>query len=173
MKFITDGMLGKLTRWLRMLGHDVEYSRSDKDKKLIDKAKSEERILLTRDFKLYQQAATQNVDAVLVESSAGSEKLADLAVRFNFKLEIDVSISRCPKCNTRIKPVSKNLIIERVPKATSTYYKEFWECPRCGQVYWQGAHWKRIEQTLKEARRKVQNEVTPARASSIPKEAGT
>jgi uncharacterized protein with PIN domain len=169
LKFITDGMLGKLTRWLRMLGHDVEYSRSDNDKKLIERAKSEERVLLTRDFNLYQQAATQNVDAVLVESSAGSEKLADLAVRFNFKLEINVSISRCPKCNTRIKPVSKSLIIERVPKATSTYYKEFWECPRCGQVYWQGAHWKRIEQTLKEARKKVQNAVTPARASSIPK----
>ncbi|UCD27021.1 MAG: Mut7-C RNAse domain-containing protein [Candidatus Bathyarchaeota archaeon] len=173
MKFIADGMLGKLTRWLRMLGHDVEYSRSDDDKKLIDKAKSEGRTLLTSDFNLYQQASTQNVDAVWLESSAGNEKLADLAVRFNFKLEIDVRISRCPKCNTRIKPVSKSLIIERVPKATSTYYKEFWECPKCEQVYWKGAHWKRIEQTLNEARRKVQNAVTPARASSIPKEAGT
>ena len=156
MKFITDGMLGKLTRWLRMLGHDVEYSRSDDDKKLIEKAKSKERILLTRDFKLYQQAMMQGVDAVLVEAATGAEKLADLAERFNFKLEIDVTVSRCPKCNARIKPVSKDLVIDRVPETTSTYYNEFWECLGCGQIYWQGAHWKRIEKTLKEAKKTLE-----------------
>jgi uncharacterized protein with PIN domain len=149
LKFITDGMLGKLTRWLRMLGHDVEYSRSEK-------AKSEKRILLTSDFKLYQQAMMQGVDAVLVEAATGAEKLADLAKRFNFKLEIDVTVSRCPKCNTKIKPVSKDMVIDRVPKATSTYYNEFWECPKCGQIYWQGAHWKRIEETLKEAKKALE-----------------
>jgi len=153
LKFITDGMLGKLTRWLRMLGHDVEYSRSDDDKKLMEKAKSEKRILLTRDFKLYQQAMTQGVDAVLVEASTGTKNLADLAKRFNFKLEIDVAVSRCPKCNKKIKPVSKDMVVDRVPKTTSTYYNEFWECLGCGQVYWQGAHWERIEKTLKEARK--------------------
>jgi hypothetical protein len=152
LKFITDGMLGKLTRWLRMLGHDVEYSRSEDDKKLIEKAKSEKRILLTRDFRLYQQAMMQGVNVVLVEASTGPEKLADLAMRFNFNLEIDVTVSRCPKCNTEIKPVQKNMVIDKIPKTTSTYYNEFWECPNCGQVYWQGAHWKRIEKTLREAR---------------------
>ena len=156
MKFITDGMLGKLTRWLRMLGHDVEYSRSDDDKKLIERAKSEKRILLTRDLKLYQQAMTQGVDAVLVEAPTGAEKLADLAGRFNFKLEIDVTVSRCPKCNAKIKPVSKDMVLDRVPETTSTYYNEFWECLGCGQVYWQGAHWKRIETTLKEARKALE-----------------
>ena len=153
MKFITDGMLGKLTRWLRMLGHDVEYSRSDDDRKLIEKAQCEKRILLTRDLKLYQQATVQGVDAVLVEAETQTEKLADLARRFDFNLEINVTVSRCPKCNTKIKPVSKGIIVDRVPKATSTYYNEFWQCPRCGQIYWQGAHWKRIEKTLKEARK--------------------
>ena len=152
MKFITDGMLGKLTRWLRMLGQDVEYSRSVDDKKLIEMAKTEGRTLLTRDLKLYQQAMMQGVDAVLVEASTGAEKLADLARRFNFKLEIDVTVSRCPKCNTKIKPVPKDTVIDKVPKTTSFYYNEFWECPGCGQVYWRGAHWKRIEKTLREAR---------------------
>jgi len=152
LKFITDGMLGKLTRWLRMLGQDVEYSRSVDDKKLIEMAKKEHRILLTRDLKLYQQAMMQGVDAVLVEEKTGTEKLADLARRFNFKLEIDVTVSRCPKCNTKIKPVPKDMVIDRVPKTTSSYYNEFWECLGCGQVYWQGAHWRRIEKELERAR---------------------
>jgi len=152
LKFITDGMLGKLTRWLRMLGQDVEYSRSLDDKKLIEMAKKEYRAILTRDLKLYQQAMMQGVDAVLVEASTEPEKLADLARRFNFNLEIDVTVSRCPKCNTRIRSVPKDMVIGKVPETTSTYYNEFWECPGCGQVYWRGAHWKRIEKTLREAR---------------------
>lgn len=158
MKFITDSMLGKLSRWLRMLGHDVEYSRSEDDKKLVEKAKSEKRILLTRDLKLYQRAMTQGVNAMLVEATTGAEKLADLARRFDFNLEIDVNVSRCPKCNAKIKPVSKGMIVDRVPRATSTYYNEFWECAGCGQIYWQGAHWKRIEKTLKEAKKSLENE---------------
>jgi len=152
LKFLTDGMLGKLTRWLRMLGQDVEYSRSLDDKQLMETAKKESRVLLTRDLKLYQQAMTQGVNAVLVEAPTGPEKLADLARRFSFNLEIDVTVSRCPKCNTKIRPTSKDMVIDKVPKTTSTYYNEFWECPSCGQVYWQGAHWKRIEKTLREAK---------------------
>jgi len=158
MKFIADGMLGKLTRWLRMLGQDVEYSKSLYDEQLIKTAKTENRILLTRDLKLYQRARKQGVDTVLIEDATKAEKLAGLASRFNFKLEIDIMVSRCPKCNTPIRPVSKEEIVDRIPKATSTHYDEFWECPGCGQVYWQGSHWNRIEKTLKEARQILESE---------------
>jgi len=152
LKFITDGMLGKLTRWLRMLGHDVEYSKSLDDKELTDKAKTENRILLTRDLKLYQRAITQGANAFLVEGTTEAKKLAQLSKRFDFKLEIDVAVSRCPKCNTPIEPVPKEEVIERIPKATASYYNEFWRCPSCEQIYWRGAHWKRIEKTLREAK---------------------
>ena len=138
-----------------MLGHDVHYYRSTDDKELNELAKSEKRILLTRDLKLYQQAVTQGVEAILVEATDEAEKLADLANRFNFKLEIDLSTSRCPKCNTTIKAVSKEMVIHQIPEATSTYYNDFWKCPGCGQLYWQGAHWKMIEKTLKEAKDKL------------------
>jgi uncharacterized protein with PIN domain len=152
LKFITDGMLGKLARWLRMLGHDVHYYRDSEDKKLVELAESEKRVLLTRDHELYQQAVTRGVEAVLVKVADEAEKLADLAKRFNFKLEIDLSSSRCPKCNTTIMAVAKESVINQIPLATSTYYNDFWKCPRCGQIYWRGAHWKNIEKTLKEAR---------------------
>jgi len=151
-KFLTNGMLGSLTRWLRMLGQNVKYSKSVNDKQLIEVAKRERRILLTRDHELYQQAMMQGVDSFLVEGATEAEKLADLAKRFNLKLEIDVTVSRCPKCNTRIKPVPKDKVIDRVPKTTFSSYDEFWECPNCRQVYWQGSHWCRIEKTLGRAR---------------------
>ena len=151
MRFITDGMLGKLTRWLRMLGQDVKYSKSAEDEELIKTAKAEGRVILTRDSKLYQRAMTQGRTAFLVEGSTEAEKLSDLAKRFNISLEFDVTISRCPKCNSRIKSVSKEEVASEIPEATSAHYVEFWQCSGCGQVYWHGSHWKRIEETLREA----------------------
>ncbi len=151
-------MLGKLTRWLRMLGQDVKYSKSLNDKQLIKTAKTENRILLTRDLKLYQLARKQGVGTTLIESTTKAEKLASLAKQFDIKLEIDVTISRCPKCNTPIKTVSKDEIVDRIAEPTSTYYDEFWECPGCGQVYWRGSHWKKIEKTLKDARQILESE---------------
>ena len=156
LKFITDGMLGKLTRWLRMLGHDVHYYRDADDKKLLELAQSEKRVLLTRDLELYQRAESQSVEAVFVEVATEAEKLACLASCFGFKLEIDLSVSRCPKCNKLIRAVSKDVVVNQIPELTSTYYDEFWRCPGCGQVYWRGAHWKKIEATLDEANRKLE-----------------
>jgi len=68
LKFLTDGMLGKLTRWLRMLGLDVEYTGSMDDKELIQEAKKENRILLTRDVELYRQAVAKGAEAFLIEN---------------------------------------------------------------------------------------------------------
>lgn len=151
MKFITDGMLGKLTRWLRMLGHNVEYANNLEDKLLVEIAKTEKRVLLTRDVELYQQATSQHAEAFLVKGKNGAERLAALSKKFNLKLELNPDASRCPKCNANIKSVTKDKIFDKIPPSTKTYYKEFWECPKCGKIYWQGAHWKRITETLKEA----------------------
>lgn len=152
-KFVTDGMLGKLTRWLRMLGHDVEYTSSMEDKELAQKAKNESRILLTRDVELYRHAIAKGADVFLIENPNQTANLANLAERYGFKLEVDMKASRCPKCNSRIRAVSKESIIDKVPTSTSSNYEEFWQCQGCGQIYWHGAHWKRIDKTLTEAKK--------------------
>lgn len=155
MRFITDGMLGKLTRWLRMLGHDVDYYRAAADKQLLDMAKSEQRVLLTRDLKLYQRAVARGIDAVLVKATDDIDKLADLARLYNFKLELDLKVSRCPKCNGGLVSVPKTDVLDKVPELTAKYYDDFWRCSVCGQLYWCGAHWTRITQTLSEVARKT------------------
>lgn len=152
MRFVTDGMLGKLTRWLRMLGHDVKYSNKLGDKELIRIARMEHRVLLTRDLELYQQAVAHGVQTFYVNGQGEADKLARLAKRFDLKLEMNVEVSRCPKCNTRIKPVLKERVRGRVPENTFARYEYFWECPGCGQIYWRGSHWDRIEETLRRAR---------------------
>ena len=138
-----------------MLGHDVNYFRSTDDKELVEMAQQEKRVLLTRDHELVQRAAGLGVEAFLVEATDEGDKLAVLAARFGFKLEIDLRVSRCPKCNAPIEAVGKEEVADVVPEATFRYYDEFWKCVGCGKVYWQGAHWKRIEKTLEEARSRL------------------
>ena len=152
MKFIADGMLGKLTRWLRMLGHNVKYSNKLDDSQLIAIAKKERRILLTRDLELYQQATAKGVQAVYMEGQTEAERLAKIAQKFGVNLDIDMATSRCPKCNIRVKPISKEKVADKVEKTTFSYYNEFWQCPKCMQIYWQGAHWTRIRKTLEAAK---------------------
>jgi uncharacterized protein with PIN domain len=154
-KFIADGMLGKLTRWLRMLGHDVEYSNKLNDAELAVIARKEQRILLTKDLELYQRAIAKGIDAFYVEGLTEAERLAELARRFNIGLVIDLKNSRCPRCNTKLLSTPKEKVADKVEKNTFAYYDEFWECPKCGHIYWQGAHWGRIRATLTEAEKNL------------------
>ncbi len=149
-------MLGKLTRWLRMLGHNTKYSNKLDDAQLIEIAKKERRILLTRDLELYQQATAKGVDALYLDEKTEAERLAHLARRFKIELDINMETSRCPKCNTRVKPIFKEKIADKVEKSTFSNYTEFWECPKCGKIYWQGAHWKRIRKTLDSAKENLE-----------------
>ena len=155
MRFLADGMLGKLTRWLRMLGHDVTYSNKLDDDELAATAKQEQRILLTRDLALYQHATAKGIDAFYVTGENEAARLAELAKRFGFLLVVDLESSRCPKCNTKLQVTPRDEIAEAVEKNTFAHYTEFWRCPNCGQVYWQGAHWDHIHATLKTAEEKM------------------
>ena len=78
MKFVADAMLGKLARWLRIIGQDVIYSVQFSDSELLKLAKTEERVLLTRDFELYKRAITRSLDSFYVEGKTESERLAEV-----------------------------------------------------------------------------------------------
>lgn len=157
MNFLLDGMLGKLTRWLRIMGHDAKYSTAD-DVELLENAKKEARVLLTRDLALYQQATARGVEVYYVEGKTEPERLAELSMRFQLPIEIDLKQSRCPKCNTKLATASKQEIANQVQKNTFAHYDAFWRCPNCGAVYWQGAHWTNIEATLEEAKQKMEKQ---------------
>ena len=157
MKFVADGMLGSLSRWLRMMGHDVTYSVSFDDDKLLALAKGERRVLLTRDLELYKRSTAKGIDAFFVDGKKEAERLATIAQRFGIGLEVDLKTSRCPRCNTKIQPTPKACIEDRVEKNTFNHYDEFWECPKCGKVYWQGAHWPKILATLEVAKTNLKN----------------
>ena len=151
MKFVVDGMLGKLSRWLRILGNDVFYSIESNDAQILEISKKEDRVLLTKDLELYKRAICRGLGAYYVEGKSGSEFLAELAKRYGLQLTIDLDKSRCPICNSKIQKAAKEELADQLEKNTYTYYYEFWKCSNCGQIYWRGAHWKQINSTLTQA----------------------
>lgn len=155
MKFLADGMLGKLTRWLRMLGQDVTYSVKLSDSELLELSKKENRVLLTKDFGLYQRAITKGIDAFYLEGKTEAERLAEIAKRYGLSLAIDMDKSHCPKCNTKLEATSRELLSNELEENAFKYYDKFWKCPNCGRVYWQGSHWRQICNMLNEAEKNL------------------
>ncbi len=139
-----------------MLGYDVLYLNDAEDARLTETAAEENRVLLTSDKELFRNASIRGVEAYLVMGRTEAEKLAELAEHFRVRLEIDITSSRCPKCNTAIRAVSKEEISGMVPESTSRFYSDFWICPNCSQIYWQGSHWKKIGNTLGRAKQIVE-----------------
>ncbi|MEM3737632.1 MAG: Mut7-C RNAse domain-containing protein [Candidatus Bathyarchaeia archaeon] len=160
MKFLADGMLGRFTRWLRLLGYDVVYEPDTTDETLINTAKEDGRILLTSDLDLYRRAVGRGVEAYFVD--VGEEeaiKLSRFSKRFGASLRVRVESSRCPTCNSLLKRVEWSAVKDKIPQETLKRYREFWTCTngKCGKVYWQGSHWRMIDQTLKAARSYLEN----------------
>jgi hypothetical protein len=146
MKFITDSMLGRLARWLRLSGYDVLYSEKLRDEDILELAVEEGRIVLTRDKKLKVKADVRGVDAALVISNDLVEQLRQLAIERSIDIKGTPVNARCPLCNSTIKIVAKNEVAQRVPENVLREVEEFWKCVTCGKIYWHGGHWKKIKE---------------------------
>ena len=154
MRFVVDGMLGSLARWLRLLGYETDYFGGVPDDFLLKTIGSTEGILLTRDVELLNRARAAGFQAFLIAGENEEDRLRDFSNQLGLPLEANVALSRCPKCNgvlRRVKPTE----ISRVPRGTLKRYKEFWICVSCGKIYWKGRHWKNINTTLRKAREPV------------------
>jgi uncharacterized protein with PIN domain len=172
MHFLLDGMLGKLARWLRMIGYETTYLNNCGDSELLSMAKRDSLILLTSDQELYRTAAGRGIESFLVEGGTEAERLASLADRYSLDLHVDTTISRCPVCGSRLKEIAKKEVENSVPPATFKVYQTFWVCnnPACGKIYWQGSHWNKIEQTL-EAARKILDEKRKTKTGRLHQQA--
>jgi uncharacterized protein with PIN domain len=147
-KFIADVMVGKLARWLRMLGFDVLYSNTLQDDEILRLAQSENRVILTRDTGFAARRGKHQ--CVFIESDHYKEQVQQVLRKFDLK---DFRIfSRCLECNTPLEDVDKEAVFERVPPFVYLTQERFAKCPGCERVYWHGTHVdamkKRIEVQL-------------------------
>lgn len=152
-RFIVDTMLGNVARWLRLLGYDTVYKRDLEDWRILKIASEEKRIIVTRDRGLHHRALRKGLNSILLEQDLMEERLAYLAYKTGIRLYVDIDKSRCPLCNGELMKVGKEVVKGSVPPRVYDKHSDFWVCRRCGKIYWMGRHWKGIEETLKRARK--------------------
>jgi uncharacterized protein len=147
--FVTDGHLGRLARNLRLLGFDVAYDPKAEDRQLLRTMERENRALLTRDRRLLMHAVvstgycprSQNADEQTVEVIRRFDLLGSLA-----------PFTRCVRCNAPLQIVSKTEIIEKLEPLTKIYYEQFRRCTGCGQIYWPGSHFSKLQKRIEQIR---------------------
>ncbi|MBC7250663.1 MAG: Mut7-C RNAse domain-containing protein [Anaerolineae bacterium] len=138
-KLLADGMLGRLAKWLRILGFDTLYDPSLDDHALLRLARAEGRILLTCDREL---AHRRGAPSLLIESTDLESQLRQV-IR-DLHLSPDAAFSRCPVCNTPLEALEKEAVRDRVPAHVFRTHTEFSRCPHCDRVYWSGTHRARM-----------------------------
>ena len=148
MKFLVDAMLGRLAKWLRIMGYDTAYFRQVEDHDLVRIARAEGRTLLTRDRELTRR---KGVTSLFVQSDKFEEQVRQLLRDVGLKTDRDYS--RCALCNTLLRPVDKEQVKDRVPPYVLRRHLYFSLCPECDKVYWRGTHWQRMQQRIEELRR--------------------
>ncbi|HXH07949.1 MAG TPA: Mut7-C RNAse domain-containing protein [Vicinamibacterales bacterium] len=138
-RFLLDGHLGKLARWLRLVGLDAACPAAAGDDTLASLAPAEARILLTRDRELLKRRAV--VHGYFVRETRPHRQLVEVLRRFEPPVR---PFSRCLRCNGELDPVEKAVVEPQLPPRTREHYRDFLRCRGCGRVYWRGAHWARL-----------------------------
>ncbi|NOZ56480.1 MAG: hypothetical protein GXO73_06795 [Calditrichaeota bacterium] len=146
-RFVADVMLGRLARWLRLLGYDVVYEHLADDV-LIELLNREDRILLSRDRALVETVGDER--AYFVRNQRVDRQVAEVVRRFGLDAE-HFLFTRCTLCNTLVVPTTLEDVKEEVPPYVAETQREFWRCPGCGQVYWKGSHLGRARDWLQKA----------------------
>jgi uncharacterized protein with PIN domain len=148
-RFVVDGHLGKLARNLRLLGFDVAYDQQAQDRQLLGVMESEDRALLTRDRRLLMHAIVKA--GYCPRSQNSDEQTIEVIRRFDL-LDSIAPFTRCLRCNAPLQEVAKADVIEKLEPLTKIYYERFRRCTGCGQIYWAGSHFSKLQKRLDEIR---------------------
>jgi uncharacterized protein with PIN domain len=138
-RFIADAMLGKLARWLRVLGFDTLYMQGN-DHSIAARARAEGRILLTRDTEL---ARRKGLQVMLIGSQKLDSQLTQVVQTFGYQML--VLPPRCMNCNGILHSRTTEQVRHLVPPYVAKTQQVFHQCSNCGKVYWQGTHWEQIQ----------------------------
>ena len=155
-RFVADGHLGSLSRNLRLFGFDVAYDREAQDPQLLNIMTSENRALLTRDRHLLMHAVVQN--GYYPRSQDADEQTVEVVRRFDLFSSID-PFSRCLRCNSPLQKIEKAQIIEKLEPLTKIYYEQFRRCTGCGQIYWAGSHFSKLQKRVERIRTQCSSKV--------------
>jgi len=149
MKFIADIMVGKLARYLRMAGNDVLYNNNISDDEILEIAKREERIVLTRDSLMLLRKPFKNnsIKSIFIREDRIIKQLKQ--IKNDLGTPLRPNLLRCVECNTELLEIQKENLKDKVPPYVYKTQKDFLRCPKCDKYYWRGTHYDNIINTFK------------------------
>ena len=147
MKFITDVNLGKLAKWLRILGYNTALYPGNADPNFLKSATKEGRIALTRRKNLAGRLPSGNL--VIIQSDNVLDQLREIMETLSFLPDPARMFSVCLRCNCELSEVSREEISGMVPDYIFASHTEFHMCPHCKSVFWPGTHIEKVQRYLK------------------------
>lgn len=140
-RFVIDINLGRLARYLRLLGFDSVCDGELHDVDLVEISVQHHRVLLTKDRGLLKRAAVTH--GYFVREVHPRDQIIEVVSRFDLG-DMIKPFARCMECNGEIEFVDKAEIEHLLEPLTKRYFDEFRRCPACGRIFWQGSHYERL-----------------------------
>lgn len=143
-KFLADSMLGKLAKWLRLMGFHTEYADSEyEDNEIIERCRKENLVLLSRDKEL----CSRYPNSIYIESDNYIQQLKEIIPRYH--PDESLYFSRCPVCNGEVEKLKTSSYAEKLPESVRERFDYIFRCRGCGKVYWEGSHFEAILGTIR------------------------
>jgi len=147
MKFIATKELGRLAKWLRILGYDTTYFNQDNKASFLISALREDRVILTRNTRL---TPSNGMRFLRIKSNFVSGQIKEVLSGLSLKPVEDCMFSRCVICNETLNSLPKEIAKDRVPQYVFNTQEVFLICLKCKRIFWQGTHWGNVRKTLEE-----------------------
>ena len=147
-RFVVDVNVGRLAKWLRVLGYDALFPADAEDSELLRIALREGRIIVTRDGGLAERhlANSGRLKVVLIRDDHLKGQLSQVVRSLN--LDATRPFSRCIRCNEPLGSLPKESVRDRVPDYVYKTQQEYAGCPLCHRIFWRGTHWFNMQRDL-------------------------
>ncbi len=148
-KFIVDNNVGKLAKWLRMMGYDTLFFNGSNDSRMIAIALAEGRVVLTKDTQIMKRGVITKgrLKAILPQSDEPELQMRQVIDSLNLDCQFK-PFSICLECNQPLEEKSKERVEGLVPPYVFQTQNQYMQCPGCHRIYWRGTHWQRMREKL-------------------------
>jgi len=149
-KFIVDQNVGKLSRWLRMMGYDTRYFGGADDSSMVRQALAEGRTIVTKDGEIMKRRVVTigRLRAILITSDVPEQQIRQVIETLNLNCYYQ-PFTLCLECNESLAERSIEEVKSRVPPYVFKTQEQYMECPACHRIYWRGTHWAAMMRRLK------------------------
>jgi len=147
---MVDSNVGKLARWLRMMGYDAMFFRGGDDASMIATALAEDRMILTRDTRIMERrlVTSGKLRVLLIETDNPELQMRQVITSLSLNCQFR-TFTLCLECNQPLVERSKGEVKGRVPPYVFQTQSQYTECPACHRIYWRGTHWQAMTVSLK------------------------